>query len=109
MVMPSLTQNGYAFFNYCRVRIAAAPRREPRPRNMPFPLDLFPLAGFAGLMAAAVVDGLLSLVLVSSAALRTAFARAGVPAIPVSRMPVPYGVAIAAAALIVTIPPSLSQ
>jgi prepilin peptidase CpaA len=61
------------------------------------------------LVVTAVVGGLLSLVLLSSAALRTAFAPAGATAIPVSRVPVPYGVAIAAAALIVTIPPSLSQ
>ncbi len=61
------------------------------------------------LVVTAVLGGVLSLVLLSSAALRTAFAPAAVPAIPVSRVPVPYGVAIAAAALIVTIPPSLSQ
>ena len=59
------------------------------------------------LVVTAVLGGVLSLVLLSSAALRTAFAPAAV--IPVSRVPVPYGVAIAAAALIVTIPPSLSQ
>jgi len=61
------------------------------------------------LVVTAVLGGVLSLVLVSSAALRTAFAPAGATAIPVSRVPVPYGVAIVAAALIVTIPPSLSQ
>jgi prepilin peptidase CpaA len=61
------------------------------------------------LVVTAFLGGVLSLVLLSSAALRTAFAPAGATAIPASRAPVPYGVAIAATALIVTIPPSLSQ
>ena len=59
------------------------------------------------LIGTAVLGGLLSLALVSPLALRAVFA----PATAVGaakRIPVPYGVAIAGAALIVTIPPNLS-
>jgi prepilin peptidase CpaA len=59
------------------------------------------------LIATAVLGGLLTLALLSPLALRAVFA----PAAAVDaakRMPVPYGVAIAGAALIVTIPPNLS-
>jgi prepilin peptidase CpaA len=61
------------------------------------------------LIVTAVLGGLLTLVLLCSAALRAVVAPARAAAIPVSRVPVPYGVAIAAAALIVTIAPSLSH
>jgi prepilin peptidase CpaA len=60
------------------------------------------------LVVTAVLGGLLSLVLLSSAAVRAAFAASGAVAAAAGEAPVPYGVAIAAAALIVTIPPSLS-
>ena len=59
------------------------------------------------LIVTALLGGLLTLALLSPLALRAVFA----PAAAVSaakRMPVPYGVAIAGAALIVTIPPNLS-
>jgi prepilin peptidase CpaA len=59
------------------------------------------------LITTAVLGGLLSLALLSPLALRAVLA----PAAAVhaaKRMPVPYGVAIAGAALIVTIPPNLS-
>jgi prepilin peptidase CpaA len=57
------------------------------------------------LIVTAVLGGLLSLCLLSPLALRAVFA----PAAPAAkRIPVPYGVAIAGAALIVTIPPNLS-
>jgi prepilin peptidase CpaA len=63
-----------------------------------------------GLLAVtAVLGGVLSLALLSSATLRVVFSPGAAAAIPVTRVPVPYGVAIAAAALIVTIPPNLSQ
>lgn len=60
------------------------------------------------LIVTAVLGGVLTLVLLSAAALRAVFTPAATAAIPLSRVPVPYGVAIAAAALIVTIPPNLS-
>jgi prepilin peptidase CpaA len=61
------------------------------------------------LAVTAVLGGVLSLALLSSAALKAVFAPVAAAAIPLSRVPVPYGVAIAAAALIVTIPQSLSR
>jgi prepilin peptidase CpaA len=68
-------------------------------------------AGPAGtptlLIGTAILGGLLTLALLFPLALRAAFAPAAV-ASAAKRMPVPYGVAIAAAALIVTIPPNLS-
>src|SRR5271165_180357 len=57
------------------------------------------------LIVTAVLGGLLTLALLSSLALRAVFAPAAGAA---KRVPVPYGVAIAGAALIVTIPPNLS-
>lgn len=59
------------------------------------------------LIVTAVLGGLLTLVLLLSAPLRAAVSWAGAVA-PASSMPVPYGVAIAAAAVIVTLPPNLS-
>jgi prepilin peptidase CpaA len=59
------------------------------------------------LIVTAVLGGLLTLALLSPLALRAVFAPAAV-ADAAKRMPVPYGVAIAGAALIVTIPPNLS-
>jgi prepilin peptidase CpaA len=58
------------------------------------------------LIVTAVLGGLLTLALLSPPALRAVFA----PAVPgaAKQMLVPYGVAIAGAALIVTIPPNLS-
>jgi Flp pilus assembly protein protease CpaA len=58
------------------------------------------------LIVTAVLGGLLTLALLSPLALRAVFA----PVAPgaAKRMLVPYGVAIAGAALIVTIPPNLS-
>jgi prepilin peptidase CpaA len=59
------------------------------------------------LIITAVLGGLLTLALLSPLAVRAVFApRAAASA--AKRMPVPYGVAIAGAALIVTIPPNLS-
>ena len=58
------------------------------------------------LIVTAVLGGLLTLVLLSPLALRAVFAPSAAGA--ARRMPVPYGVAIAGAALIVTIPPNLS-
>ena len=58
------------------------------------------------LIVTAVLGGLLTLVLLFSPPLRAALSWAG--AVAASSMPVPYGVAIAAAAVIVTLPPSLS-
>ncbi len=59
------------------------------------------------LIGTAVLGGLLTLALLFPLALRAVFApTAAVGA--AKRLPVPYGVAIAAAALIVTIPPNLS-
>ena len=57
------------------------------------------------LVVTAVLGGLLALVLLFSATVRAAFSWAR--AIAVRSVPVPYGVAIAAAAVIVTIPPNL--
>ena len=59
------------------------------------------------LMVTAVLGGLLTLGLLSPLALRAVFAPAAA-ASAAKRMPVPYGVAIAGAALIVMIPPNLS-
>jgi prepilin peptidase CpaA len=59
------------------------------------------------LITTAVLGGLLTIGLLSPLALRAVFAPAAA-ADAVKRMPVPYGVAIAGAALIVTIPPNLS-
>jgi prepilin peptidase CpaA len=68
-------------------------------------------AGPAGtptlLVGTAILGGLLTLGLLFPLAVRTVFAPAAVSG-AANRMPVPYGVAIAAAALIVTIPPNLS-
>jgi prepilin peptidase CpaA len=61
------------------------------------------------LAVTAVFGGVLSLAALSVVALRAVLTPAATAAIPVSRVPVPYGVAIAAAALIVTIPPNLSH
>ena len=58
------------------------------------------------LIVTSILGGLLSLALLSTLALRAVFAPAAASA--AKRMPVPYGVAIAGAALIVTIPPNLS-
>ena len=58
------------------------------------------------LIVTAFLGGLLSLALLSPLALRAVFAPAAGGA--AKRIPVPYGVAIAGAALIVTIPPNLS-
>jgi prepilin peptidase CpaA len=58
------------------------------------------------LIVTAVLGGLLALALFAPPALRAVFAPA--PTAAAMRMPVPYGVAIAGAALIVTIPPNLS-
>jgi prepilin peptidase CpaA len=58
------------------------------------------------LIATALVGGSLSLVLLFSATMRAATGWAKAAA--ASSMPVPYGVAIAAAAVIVTLPPHLS-
>jgi prepilin peptidase CpaA len=57
------------------------------------------------LVVTAVLGGLLTLVLLSSATVRAAFSWARAAA--VRSLPVPYGVAIAAAAVIVTVPPNL--
>lgn len=57
------------------------------------------------LIVTAVLGGLVTLVLLSTASLRTVFAWSGAAAGTPPR--VPYGVAIAAAAVIVTIPPNL--
>ena len=57
------------------------------------------------LVVTAVLGGLLALVLLFSATVRDAFSWAR--AVAVRSVPVPYGVAIAAAAMIVTIPPNL--
>ena len=59
------------------------------------------------LIVTAVLGGLLTLALLSPLALRAVFAPAAVAGAAAKRMPVPYGVAIAGAALIVTIPPNL--
>jgi prepilin peptidase CpaA len=59
------------------------------------------------LIGTAILGGLLTLALLSPLALRAVFAPAAA-ADAAKRMPVPYGVAIAGAALIVTIPPNLS-
>ena len=59
------------------------------------------------LITTAVLVGLLTLALLSPLALRAVFAPAAA-ADAAKRRPVPYGVAIAGAALIVTIPPNLS-
>jgi prepilin peptidase CpaA len=59
------------------------------------------------LIGTAVLGGLLTLALLSPLALRAVFAPAAAAG-AAKRTPVPYGVAIAAAALIVTIPPNLS-
>ncbi|MBV8508480.1 MAG: prepilin peptidase [Alphaproteobacteria bacterium] len=59
------------------------------------------------LIVTAVLGGLLTLALVSPLALRAVFAPAAASG-TAKRMPVPYGVAIAGAALIVTIPSNLS-
>jgi Flp pilus assembly protein protease CpaA len=53
-----------------------------------------------------VLGGLLTLVLLFSARLRAAISWARAAA--VSSLPVPYGAAIAVAAVIVTLPPNLS-
>ena len=59
------------------------------------------------LVVTAVLGGLLTLALLSPFALRAVFAPAAETGNP-KQMPVPYGVAIAGAALIVTIPSNLS-
>jgi prepilin peptidase CpaA len=59
------------------------------------------------LIVTAILGGILTLALLSPLVLRAVFAPAAA-ASAAKRMPVPYGVAIAAAALIVTIPPNLS-
>ena len=59
------------------------------------------------LIGTAVLGGLLTLALLFPLALRAVFAPAAA-ASAARRMPVPYGVAIAGAALIVMIPPNLS-
>lgn len=59
------------------------------------------------LVVTAVLGGVLTLVLLSPLALRAVFAPTAA-ASAAKQMPVPYGVAIAGAALIVTIPPNLS-
>ena len=59
------------------------------------------------LIVTAVLGGILTLALLSPLALRAVFAPAAA-ADAAKRMPVPYGVAIAGASLIVTIPPNLS-
>jgi prepilin peptidase CpaA len=56
------------------------------------------------LMVTGVLGGLLTLGMLSPLALRAVFAPA--PVDSAKQMPVPYGVAIAGAALIVTIPPN---
>jgi prepilin peptidase CpaA len=56
------------------------------------------------LLTTAILGGLLTLVLLCLVSLRRIFAPTDAVLTP-SRIPVPYGVAIAAAALIVTIPP----
>ena len=58
------------------------------------------------LVVTGVLGGLLTLVLLFSARLRAAISWARTAA--VSSLPVPYGAAIAAAAVIVTLPPNLS-
>jgi len=58
------------------------------------------------LVVTGVLGGLLTLVLLFSARLRAAISWARAAA--VSSLPVPYGAAIAAAAVIVTLPPNLS-
>src|SRR5215467_4690307 len=57
------------------------------------------------LVVTAVLGGLLTLLLLSSATVRAAFSWARTAAL--KSVPVPYGVAIAAAAVIVTVPPNL--
>jgi len=59
------------------------------------------------LIGTAILGGLLTLALLFPLALRAVFAPAAA-ASAAKRMPVPYGVAIAGAALIVMIPPNLS-
>jgi prepilin peptidase CpaA len=59
------------------------------------------------LIVTAILGGLLTLALLFPLALRAVFAPAAA-ADAAKRVPVPYGVAIAAAALVVTIPPNLS-
>jgi prepilin peptidase CpaA len=59
------------------------------------------------LIITAVLGGLLTLALLSPLALRAVFAPSAA-ASAAKRMPVPYGVAIAGAALIVTIPSNFS-
>jgi prepilin peptidase CpaA len=59
------------------------------------------------LIGTAILGGLLTLALLSPLALRAVFAPAAA-ADAAKRMPVPYDVAIAGAALIATIPPNLS-
>jgi prepilin peptidase CpaA len=59
------------------------------------------------LIVTAILGGLLTLVLLSPLALRAVFAPTAAAG-AAKQMPVPYGVAIAGAALIVTIPPNLS-
>jgi prepilin peptidase CpaA len=62
-----------------------------------------PAATPALLIATAILGGLLSLAVLSSATLRGVLTPAA--ATPASAAPVPYGAAIAAAAVIVTLPP----
>jgi prepilin peptidase CpaA len=59
------------------------------------------------LIVTAILGGLLTLALLFPLALRAVFAPAAAAG-AAKRVPVPYGVAIAAAALVVTIPPNLS-
>ena len=59
------------------------------------------------LVVTAVLGGILAVALLSPLVLRAVFAPAAAGA-ALKRMPVPYGVAIAGASLIVTIPPNLS-
>ena len=59
------------------------------------------------LIGTAILGGLLTLALLFPLALRAVFAPAAAAG-TAKRVPVPYGVAIAGAALVVTIPPNLS-
>jgi len=69
-------------------------------------LSAGPVSSPALLVVTGVLGGLLTLVLLFSARLRAAISWARAAA--VSSLPVPYGAAIAAAAVIVTLPPNLS-
>jgi prepilin peptidase CpaA len=60
------------------------------------------------LIVTALLGGVLTLILLSPIALRAVFAPPVTGPVAAQPVPVPYGVAIAAAALIVTIPPNLN-